>query len=75
MVDKKGTQLNWQGGEGDLTRGRSVSHNSCREEKHETATHSLLMISTPESGIRSFQLKAAQEAVLIYRLRYVPATC
>ena len=41
-------------------------HNSCREEEPETATHSLLMISTLESGIRNFQLKAVQEAVLIY---------
>ena len=38
-------------GEGGLVR-----HKSCREEEPETATHSLMLISTPESGIRSFQL-------------------
>ena len=36
--------------------GGSVRHKSCREEEPETATHSLLMISTPESGIRSFPM-------------------
>ena len=42
--------------------GGSVRHRSCREEEPETATHSLLMISSRESGIRSCQLKA-QEAL------------
>ena len=39
-----------------LAEGGSVRHKSCREEEPETATHSLLMISTPESGVRSVQL-------------------
>ena len=44
----------------------SVRHNSRREEEPETAPHSLLMISMPESGTWIIQLKAAPEAVLIY---------
>ena len=40
-----------------------MRQNSCREKEPETATHSLLMISLPESGLRSFRLSAAKVAV------------
>ena len=43
-----------------------MRHNSCREEEPETATHSLLKISMPESSTGSIQLCAAPEAVLIH---------
>ena len=62
MVNKKSSQLNWQG---DLTSVMgSARHKSCREEEPERATHFLLIISSPESCIRSCQLKAVQEAVI-----------
>ena len=62
----------WTGEETSHRWGGSVCHKKCREEEPETVKHSLLMISTPKSGIRSCQLKAAQEAVLIYLVSVFP---
>ena len=49
-----------------------MRYNSCREEEPETATHALLKISMPESSTWSIQLRAAQEAVLIYVFHVCP---